>query len=285
MGLTMYETNQRGFFPNPFNKAQQIVLTGMGRVAADGFHTGGNRVFLIVHLNIPVSGTVLLNFPPDGAFGLIADEENIRTGVLNQGFKIVDDATATAHPACGNNDSRASGVFQIVNRAQMLLMIVDSQELLKAEGMTTSLHSALGFAIPTGSQGFINFGKLVGQGRIDNDVQIFPRDPLCRQTFPLSMNDLLDFVEQLLGSTNTKSRDQDCAPIFEAAPDLFLQSLHAFFSAGVSFVAVGTFQNHCVCTVRRLRRGKQGGIRSAQVTRKDDRVALRTTPRFNFNKG
>ena len=63
----------------------------------------------------------------------------------------------------------------------MFLMIVDSQELLKAEGMTPSLHAALGFPIPTGSGGFVDFGKLVGQRRIDNDVQIFPLDPLYRQ--------------------------------------------------------------------------------------------------------
>jgi hypothetical protein len=49
--------------------------------------------------------------------------------------------------------------------------------------MTTALHAALGFSIPTGSEGFIDFGEIVRQGRIDNDVQIFPRDPLCRQPF------------------------------------------------------------------------------------------------------
>jgi hypothetical protein len=99
--------DQLGLFPHPFNKAQQIVLTGMGRVAADGFHTGGNRVLLVVHLDIPVLVSVLLNFPPDGAFGLIADEQNIRAGILNQGFKIVDDATTIAHPARSDHDGRS----------------------------------------------------------------------------------------------------------------------------------------------------------------------------------
>ena len=78
----MHETDQRGLFQNPFNKAQQIVLTGMGGVAADGFHTGCNRVFLIVNLVIPVLGAILLTFPPDGTFGLIADELNIHTQIF-----------------------------------------------------------------------------------------------------------------------------------------------------------------------------------------------------------
>jgi len=56
----------------------------------------------------------------------------------------------------------------------MFLIIVDGQELLKVKGMTSPLHSELGFSIPTGSEGFVDFGKLVGEGRIDNDIRIFP---------------------------------------------------------------------------------------------------------------
>ena len=85
--------------------------------------------------------------------------------------------------------------------------------------MTTALHAALGFSIPTGSEGFIDFGEIVRQGRIDNDVQILPSDSLRRQTFSLSMDDLLDFVEQLLGSADAENEDQDRARVFEAGFD------------------------------------------------------------------
>ena len=79
------------------------------------------------------------------------------------------------------------------------------------------------------------------------------------------MDNLLDFIEQLLGAADAESGDQDRAPVFEAGLYLFLQSLHAFFSAGVGFVTVGTFQNQGISAVRRFRRRKQGGIRSAQI--------------------
>jgi len=115
----------------------------MGRVATDGFQTGGNGVFLVVNLEIPVLGAVLLNFPTDSAFGLIANKQYIRARILDQVFKILNDATTTAHPTRRDYNSRAPGVFQIVDGEQMFL-----RKLLKVEGMTTPLLSALGFEDP-----------------------------------------------------------------------------------------------------------------------------------------
>ena len=79
------------------------------------------------------------------------------------------------------------------------------------------------------------------------------------------MDDLLDFIEQLLGSTDAESRDQDRTPVFEAGLNPFLQSLHTLFSARVGFVTIGTFQNQGVRSVRRFRRRKQGRVRGAQI--------------------
>ena len=87
----------------------------------------------------------------------------------------------------------------------------------------------------------MDFGELVAEGGIDNDVQVLPWDPLRHLSLSLSMDDLLDFIEQLLGSADAESGDQDRAPVFEAGLNPFLQSLHTLFSARVGFVTVGTF--------------------------------------------
>jgi hypothetical protein len=56
-------------------------------VAADGFHTDSNHVFLAVNLDTLVLGTVLVNLPPDGAFALIVDEQNILRGFSIKALK------------------------------------------------------------------------------------------------------------------------------------------------------------------------------------------------------
>jgi hypothetical protein len=65
----------------------------------------------------------------------------------------------------------------------------------------------------------MDFGELVAEGGIDNDVQVLPWDPLRHLSLSLSMDDLLDFVEQLLGSADAENEDQDRARVFEAGFD------------------------------------------------------------------
>ena len=99
------------------------------------------------------------------------------------------------------------------------------------------------------------------------------------------MNDLLNFIEQILGSADAESGDQDRTTVFEAGLDPCLQGLHALFSTGMGFVAVSTFQNQGIRAVRRFWCGKQGRMRSTQIARKDGCVLLLTSPRLNVDKG
>ena len=67
-------------------------------------HACTNLVALAVELHIAVARAKALNGMTWCAPGLIADEQHVMPRVAEQGFKVVDDATAGAHSVAGNDD-------------------------------------------------------------------------------------------------------------------------------------------------------------------------------------
>src|SRR5476649_2903325 len=82
------------------------------------------------------------------------------------------------------------------------------------------------------------------------------------------MKDVLEFIQQLLSTTNTERGDQDRAVIRQRLVDGFLQPLLTCTSLLMNAITEGTLQNQHICPLRGFRRRQYGGFARTQVTRK-----------------
>lgn len=116
-------------------KTNQALLIGMGGVAANGVDAGLDIEAFAVQVDIAALWAVLLDAAAGGAACLVADKDDVVTGIAEHGFEIVDDATGVAHAAAGDDDGGLFGVGQAVDHGQVLGVGSDGEELFEAQGL------------------------------------------------------------------------------------------------------------------------------------------------------
>jgi len=95
-----------------------------------------------------------------GALRLIADEENIVSRVVEAMAEVVDDASAGAHAAAGDDDGGAGDLQQFL----MVLVFLHRIEALEIEGVVASGLEGFGLLVPEGLQVGIDSGDFKPQG-------------------------------------------------------------------------------------------------------------------------
>lgn len=127
------EDDLLGLDPQAGDEVDQVFLIGVGGVAAEGMDAGADVEAGAVEVDIAAARSVALDCPAGGAGGLVADEEDVVAWVAEHGFEVVDDASAGAHAAGGDDDGWAGAAGQVVDGAQVGGVVVDGDELFEVE--------------------------------------------------------------------------------------------------------------------------------------------------------
>ncbi len=146
--ITVHQFDKPGSITHAFDKINQILLIGVGRIAADGVNTGLDGIFFTTQKNISPLGAILLNRSPRGSLGLVTDKQNIGSTVTDQALKVIDDPAPCAHAAGGNDDAGAGGLFQVGDGVQVVLVGIDGGELIEAEWVATSFQFTARLVVP-----------------------------------------------------------------------------------------------------------------------------------------
>jgi hypothetical protein len=94
----------------------------------------------------------LLDVAPRRAGGLVADEQDVVPRVAQHGFQVIDDAPAAAHAAGGNDDGRAGGAGEVIDRLQVGGMVADGEHLVEGQRVAPGRQLAPSPPIPVFAQ-------------------------------------------------------------------------------------------------------------------------------------
>lgn len=159
-------------------------------------------------------------------------------------------------------------------------MAINGDQLPEAQWFSPLAQTLPGFVVPEVAKLTVGLGETAGQGRIKNDRQLRPVDgqPLLRRLFALArlgrqqrlaVEDVFDFVEQLLGATGTECRNQDGAMVSQRLIDRLFEALLAVGTVFMQAVAVGAFQHQDVGSLRRFWGLQQWRMGRPEVSRKN----------------
>jgi len=123
------------------------------------------------------------------------------------------------------------------------------------------LQPGVGFFVPVGLQFAVGGGEFGRQGRIEYYRQFVA-------------DDLFEFVQQLLSSSDAEGRDEYGALVLQGAVYGGFQAVFSVFPAFVVTVAVGAFEDQYVSFFRRLWCRQQRCVASAEVATKYDAGAV-----------
>lgn len=277
--VAMDETHFARQFAHPADEVDQIVLAGVGGVAADAADLGADGVALVVEFDVAAFGAVLLDLVAGCAGGLEADEQDVVARVFDHRLDVIDDAAAGRHAAGGDHHGGAAGLHQVVDQREVILVRIDRDQVVERQRMTAGTQPLVRLGVPPGLQRVVRCVEASRQRRIDNDGEITP----ARTRRPV--NQALKFVQQFLGPADAESRDHDGAAVLQRMLDGGLQAQAAHTTVFMVAVAVGALQHHGVRTLRRLGRGQQRRVRRAEVAREHDALAARAVADVEFRIG
>ncbi len=164
-------------------------------------------------------------------------------------------------------------------------MVGDGGELVESQRVAASSHALTCLGVPVRLELGVAGGEIGGQRRIDHDVEIFPGDAAGRQAIAVAVDDVFEFVQQLLGAADAEGRDQQRAAIAEGVLAQGLQALATVFAAFVHAVAIGAFDDDDIGRQRRLRRRQQRRVGGAQIARKDHPLLVAEVLDIEFDIG
>src|SRR5690606_37747594 len=99
--------------PHPRHELHQPLLIRMRRVAADAGYLRPDIEALAIQIDIAALGAALLDGMAGGALGLVADEQDVMSGVVQHGLQVIDDAPTRAHAIARDNDGGTRGLSQV----------------------------------------------------------------------------------------------------------------------------------------------------------------------------
>ena len=148
-----------------------------------------------------------------GSSGLVGDEEHVVTPVAEHALEVVDDASAGTHAAGGNDDRRLATARETPHVGFMRSMIVDRDELRECERATTGAHACPRLGVPESLEALVFLREATGERGVEIDRQRRPAlgFPASRPALPV--DDVLQFVKQLLRATDAEGRHDDRSAI------------------------------------------------------------------------
>ncbi|GBH16401.1 Uncharacterized conserved protein [Pseudomonas syringae pv. actinidiae] len=123
-------------------------LISVGRIAFGGVNCSANIETLVIQLDVSARRAMRLNGSARRSLPLITDKHHIMPRIAQHGFQVIDDPAAGTHAVTGDDNGRPRSAGQIVDRAQVLFMGVDGNELVKAEGLTSGVQPQAGTFVP-----------------------------------------------------------------------------------------------------------------------------------------
>ena len=96
----------------------------------------------------------------------------------------------------------------------------------------------MGLSIPERPELFIRLGKSGCQGRINNNLDVIPGLTTSRRIFSGEMDNLLQFIEKFLGTSNTESWNQYNSAISKGSGQALLEDLPSLFPPFMQAVTV-----------------------------------------------
>lgn len=85
-----------------------------------------------------------------GALGLVTNEQNVVPLIPQHGLEVIDDATAAAHAATGDDDGWACSLGQMMDDALMITVAVYCNELFEGQRAASGLDAFAGLFVPEG---------------------------------------------------------------------------------------------------------------------------------------
>lgn len=146
---------------------------------------------------------------------LVADDEHVVPRDAQHRFEVIDDAPAAVHAAGGNGDCGSDGADQVVHRLHVGLVIVDRRKLFEGQWVAAGGQLAAGFLLPACSQLRVTGGEGCGQGRVEDDVEIVPVDTGHGGTLAVTVDDLFEFVKQILPTAEAEGGNEQRALVAE----------------------------------------------------------------------
>lgn len=146
----------------------------MRRVAADAGYLRPDIEALAIQIDIAAPGAVLLDGMAGGALGLVADEQDVMSGVVQHGLQVIDDAPTRAHAIARDNDGGTRGLGEVVDHGDMVGVAVDLDQVIEGQRVAAGFDPLAGFLVPVGLQAAVGLGEAAGQRRVEDDGEFWP---------------------------------------------------------------------------------------------------------------
>lgn len=149
--------------PHPGHEAHQAGLVRMSRIAAQGLDAGADGNAFPVEVNVAATRAVLLDRLARRALGLVADEQHVVPRIAEHGLEVVEDATAGAHAAGGDDDGRAGSLGEVADHREVLVVAVDGDEVGERQRVAAALQALAGLGVPEGLEVPVGLGEAAGE--------------------------------------------------------------------------------------------------------------------------
>ena len=239
-GVAVDEADLGGGFGHCLDPGDERVLVGVGGVAGeavdDGF--GGHAAFQ--------------DIPARGALGLVADEKDVVSRVIQAVLEVIHNAAAGAHARAGDDDGWAADGQQALVVGEFFHRV----QTLEIQRVVTGGLQGLGFPVPEIFHFLVQPGDLQRQGRVDEHRH--------------ARVEAVQLVDQLLGAAQGEGRNVDDAAIGQGMGKGLIERLETLGPVFVVAVPVGGLQDEHIAGVGRIRVRQNGGVAAAQIAGKGD---------------
>ena len=142
----MHQFDGPGFCGHGLDPIDKALLVGVGGVAGKGVNPGLDGFALPVEIDIAAGALgILLDGPAGRAGGLVADEKDVVSGIVDALFQMVDDAAAGAHAAAGQDDGRSFHIAHL----EVIAVVLDRNQALEVDGVVAAFLQIAGPLCPS----------------------------------------------------------------------------------------------------------------------------------------
>jgi len=233
---------------------EQFAVVGVTGEGVEDFDGGADVVGFAEDIDFAVTAA---EFPAEGMFGAVADEEDGGGGVGDVVLEVVEDAAGFAHARGGDDDE---GAFEAIEPFG-IPGLADHGEAIEAEGVAFLEE----FFVDVGVEAFRveaeDFGGADGEGAVDVDGHV--RNAVFAEEF-------VQHDEELLGAFDREGRDDDLPVFLEG---LVEDAAEGLAGIGIWFVfaaAVGAFHDDGVDVFRVFRVAQDVIGAAADVAREEE---------------
>lgn len=243
----MDQPDAAGFFGHGSYPVQKPAPIGMSRVTGQVVHLRPDENALPIKLHItPRAFGVLDDIPSRGAFGLVADKNDIVPRILKSGLEMVDDPSTGAHAAPRKDDRRAGHLEQ----AEMVFVAGHRIKPVKVQWVVAATQKLLRFRIPVGLERRMDAGEFETERGIDTDRKLAGLK--CgKSALQLRVGkEPVYFVKEFLGAPKGEGRNENLPAVGQSPGEDLTQAPRSVSSFLVQPVPISGFQDEEVARAR-----------------------------------